>query len=118
MYAGSNTAFKTSEEAPKYGDLQFVAYTSSPLEQFFIEKLPEMNYETEYAASDSDMERHHEKLPPAAYCEFVNTYEKQIMHWLTKVEVRCSPSADIYVLVVRRGPAQNIDLLPPIFAVA
>ena len=100
-------------EAHKYGELEFVSYTSSPLEQFFIEKLPEMNFETEYAAGDTDTWH-----PPAAYCELVNSYEKQITHWLTKVEVRCSICAAIYVSVARRGPAQNCDLLAPIFGVS
>lgn len=90
MIPGVNGGSQNLLKSPRSegGELEFVSYTSSPLEKFFLEKLPEMNFPTEYVnGTDTNF-----WLPPTAYCEFVNSYEKQIMHWLRKVQVRAVPS--------------------------
>ena len=73
---------------PNDGELEFVSHKSSKMEELFLEQLPDMIFPTEYTRADKNVFGFTSGGPPAAYCEFVNTFEKQIMHWLTKIEAR------------------------------
>lgn len=72
------------KDARKDGGLEFVSYTSSKLEKFFLEKLPEMNFPTERP----DDPKPWGTGPLTEYCDFVMTYYPEILHWVTKLEVR------------------------------
>lgn len=74
------------DDAAKVGELEFVSYTSSKLEKFFLEKLPEMNFPT-----DGPEDGPWGPGPLTEYCDFVMTYYAEILHWVTKLEVRSQP---------------------------